>query len=200
MVWSRPRSNATRAAISSAAGTSPDGARFGQARRKIGKEQVGRMHPLGAARLEQIAVVGVEVQRMMVGVAQQLLEVFEQGLEHARHQRRHRGIERDLPALDRIEQLFGFLGDQRHTVDRNHLQRTVRLVDRRARGAQRGTILGVGFELRLDVALGLRKRLADLAEAPGKGHEIRRHGCSLIHYDTLKRETELLSSCASSES
>ena len=143
-------------------------------------EEVGRMHPLGAARLEQVAIIWKQVQGLLWLAEQHLVEVFDDRAERARDALDQFARQPQLPALDLIEQRLGLRAEQRHPRKVDQHQRAVRLVQRDARGAQRrqlvvGRIVAAA-ELLAQLRLAGSERIADLARAPRQRGEIGRFG------------------------
>ncbi|KAA0212220.1 MAG: hypothetical protein EDM78_11885 [Proteobacteria bacterium] len=143
-------------------------------------EEVGRMHPFGAARLEQVTIVGEQVQRLLRLAEQHLVEILDDRAESARNALDQFARQPQLSALDLLEQRLGFRAEQRHPRKIDQHQRAVRLVQRDARRAQRRQLVVVGIvaaaELLAQLRLAGGERLADLARAPRQRGEIGRFG------------------------
>src|SRR5690606_1049535 len=114
-------------------------------------------------------------------------------------ERGHRvGIDRTLLALAPLDQRLGLLGEHQHAGDVRHLQRAVRLVQVDARVLQVARRAGLGPEMAVQLRAGAGERLPDLRDAPRQRDDIDALGS--VHHATRKRDTEFLSSRASSES
>ena len=96
--------------------------------RQAWKKQIGRMDSLGAAHRQQRLVVREQAYRLMRRACQQFFQIFNQGLIGVFNRLRHRSIERQLAGIDPVEQVFYGFGQDRHAIDIDDLQRTVRLM------------------------------------------------------------------------
>ena len=111
-----------------------------QPRRHRNHEQVGRMHALGAARFQQLAIVGKQVQRLVRFTEQQFVEILDHRSEAARDPVDQLARQAQLPALGQVEQRLGLRAERRDTGHIDERERAMRLVQRHARIAQRGQV------------------------------------------------------------
>ena len=101
--------------------------------RQVGKEQVGRVDPGRADFFLQVAVIGEQACGLLRRAREQLFQVFDDCLVQRAHASGVLAGAVELAVAEAVKRLLGRLGHGADTVDVNHLQGAVRLVQVRFR-------------------------------------------------------------------
>ncbi len=101
--------------------------------RQVGEEQVGRVHARRPQLFLKFAVVREQARRLLWRAREQLFKVFDHGLVHRAHAFGVLAGARQQAVAEAVERLLGHLGHGADTVDIDHLQGPVGLVQVRFR-------------------------------------------------------------------
>ena len=168
-----------------------------RAQAQIREKEFDWLGPLATAQCHHVAIVGKELERGIARARGNALEVFaHRGKRPGQHILAFGG-HRKLPAGGQGEQALCLHRHHPNAFKIDKLQRTAGLVHEAAGQHDLRAVAVVLRALRLDGGLRPRQRLADFAKTPRQSGQIRRLNA---HHDTLKRDTELFSSRASSAS